>query len=129
MNSHTVHFNINGKQEKIAFNQNVQGLTIFKNGQSHKFGYIQQNFSAEDEQGTEGNLKAPMPGVITQVLVASNDHVKKGDVLMTLEAMKMEYSIRAPHDGIILTSYFQAGDQVKVGDELVEFQILAEESA
>ena len=129
LNSHTAHFNINGKQEKIAFNQNVQGLTIFKNGQSHKFGYIQQNFSAEDEQGTEGNLKAPMPGVITQVLVASNDHVKKGDVLMTLEAMKMEYSIRAPHDGIILTSYFEAGDQVKVGDELVEFQILAEESA
>lgn len=77
LNSHTAHFNINGKQEKIAFNQNVQGLTIFKNGQSHKFGYIQQNFSAEDEQGTEGNLKAPMPGVITQVLVASNDHVKK----------------------------------------------------
>ncbi|ALD01005.1 3-methylcrotonyl-CoA carboxylase [Acinetobacter sp. TTH0-4] len=129
LNSHTAHFNINGKQEKIAFNQNVQGLTIFKNGQSHKFGYIQQNFSAEDEQSTEGNLKAPMPGVITQVLVASNDQVKKGDVLMTLEAMKMEYSIRAPHDGIILTSYFQAGDQVKVGDELVEFQILAEESA
>lgn len=128
LNSHTAHFNINGKQEKIAFNQNLQGLTIFKNGQSHKFGYIQQNFSAEDEQGTEGNLKAPMPGVITQVLVASNDHVKKGDVLMTLEAMKMEYSIRAPHDGIILTSYFQAGDQVKVGDELVEFEILAEES-
>ncbi|WP_291368692.1 acetyl-CoA carboxylase biotin carboxyl carrier protein subunit, partial [Acinetobacter sp. UBA5934] len=62
-------------------------------------------------------------------LVAANDQVKKDDVLMTLEAMKMEYSIRAPHDGIIAASYFQAGDQVKAGDELVEFQALAEEVA
>uniref|UniRef100_UPI003D768B23 biotin/lipoyl-containing protein n=1 Tax=Acinetobacter variabilis TaxID=70346 RepID=UPI003D768B23 len=70
-----------------------------------------------------------LPGVITQVLVATNDKVKKDDVLMTLEAMKIEYSIRAPHDGIIASSYFQKGDQVKAGDELVEFQPLAEEVA
>ncbi len=128
-NSNTAHFSINGKQDKIAFSQNAHGLTIFKNGQSHKFSYLNQKFSSEDAQSTEGNLKAPMPGVITQVLVAANDQVKKDDVLMTLEAMKMEYSIRAPHDGIIATSYFQAGDQVKAGDELVEFQALAEEVA
>ncbi|NNH39980.1 acetyl/propionyl/methylcrotonyl-CoA carboxylase subunit alpha [Acinetobacter terrae] len=129
LNSNTAHFNINGKQDKIAFSQNAQGLTIFKNGQSHKFSYLNQKFSSEDAQSTEGNLKAPMPGVITQVLVAANDQVKKDDVLMTLEAMKMEYSIRAPHDGIISASYFQAGDQVKAGDELVEFQALVEEVA
>jgi 3-methylcrotonyl-CoA carboxylase alpha subunit len=129
LNSNTAHFNINGKQDKIAFSQNAHGLTIFKNGQSHKFGYLNQKFSSEDAQSTEGNLKAPMPGVITQVLVAANDQVKKDDVLMTLEAMKMEYSIRAPHDGIVAASYFQAGDQVKAGDELVEFQVLTEEVA
>ncbi|TCB55137.1 acetyl/propionyl/methylcrotonyl-CoA carboxylase subunit alpha [Acinetobacter terrae] len=129
LNTNTAHFSINGKQDKIAFSQNTQGLTIFKNGQSHKFSYLNQKFSSEDAQSTEGNLKAPMPGVITQVLVAANDQVKKDDVLMTLEAMKMEYSIRAPHDGIISASYFQAGDQVKAGDELVEFQALVEEVA
>jgi len=129
LNANAAHFNINGKQDKIAFSQNAQGLTIFKNGQSHKFGYLNHKFTSEDAQSTEGNLKAPMPGVITQVLVAANDQVKKDDVLMTLEAMKMEYSIRAPHDGIVAASYFQAGDQVKAGDELVEFQALAEEVA
>ncbi|MGE8560306.1 MAG: acetyl/propionyl/methylcrotonyl-CoA carboxylase subunit alpha [Acinetobacter sp.] len=129
LNANTAHFNINGKQDKIAFSQNAQGLTIFKNGQSHKFAYLNQKFTSEDAQSTEGNLKAPMPGVITQVLVAANDQVKKDDVLMTLEAMKMEYSIRAPHDGIVAASYFQAGDQVKAGDELVEFQALVEDVA
>jgi len=129
LNANTAHFSINGKQDKIAYSQNAHGLTIFKNGQSHKFGYLNQKFTSEDAQTTEGNLKAPMPGVITQVLVAANDQVKKDDVLMTLEAMKMEYSIRAPHDGIIAASYFQAGDQVKAGDELVEFQARVEEVA
>lgn len=55
--------------------------------------------------------------------------MKKDDVLMTLEAMKIEYSIRAPFDGIVASSYFQAGDQVKAGDELVEFEALTEEVA
>ncbi len=55
-----------------------------------------------------------MPGVVTQLLVGANHTVKKDDVLLTLEAMKMEYTIRAPKDGVILDAYFQVGDQVKV---------------
>ncbi|MFE1636149.1 biotin/lipoyl-containing protein, partial [Acinetobacter baumannii] len=50
-------------------------------------------------------------------------------ILMTLEAMKMEYTIRAPKDGVIVDSYFQVGDQVKAGDELVEFQPAQDEVA
>ena len=127
LNANSAHFSINGKQEKISFNQNKSGLTVFQNGQSYPFKYIQHQFGADESQNTEGNLKAPMPGVITQVLVNINDSVKKDDVLMTLEAMKMEYAIRAPYDGIIHSCYFQVGDQVKVGDELVEFQAITEE--
>ncbi|MGA9698613.1 MAG: acetyl-CoA carboxylase biotin carboxylase subunit, partial [Acinetobacter sp.] len=50
LNSNIAHFKINGKQDKIAFSQNAHGLTIFKNGQSHKFGYLNQKFSSEDAQ-------------------------------------------------------------------------------
>lgn len=127
LNANSAHFSINGKQENISFNQNKSGLTVFQNGQSYPFKYIQHQFGADESQNTEGNLKSPMPGVITQVLVNINDSVKKDDVLMTLEAMKMEYAIRAPYDGIIHSCYFQVGDQVKVGDELVEFQAITEE--
>lgn len=129
LNANNAQFRINGKQEKFAFNQNKSGLTVFRNGQSYPFKYIQNNFGADESQSTEGNLKAPMPGVITQVLVNINDKVQKDDVLMTLEAMKMEYAIRAPYDGIVHSCYFQAGDQVKVGDELVEFQAITEDVA
>lgn len=120
---------INGKKIKQAFNQNQDGLTLYQNGQSFIFGYIKQNFAAADTQDNEANLKAPMPGVITQVLVEKNATVKKDDVLITLEAMKIEYSIRAPRDGVISQAYFQVGDQVKAGDELVEFEPISEDAA
>ena len=70
-----------------------------------------------------------MPGAVTQVFVSANQTVKKDEVLLTLEAMKMEYSIRAPFDGVVVAAYFQKGDQVKAGDELVEFKALTEEVA
>ncbi|MDF3346345.1 acetyl/propionyl/methylcrotonyl-CoA carboxylase subunit alpha [Acinetobacter pittii] len=129
IDAHTASVQIDGTQQKLSFNQSQQGITLFQNGQSYKFAYIRQDFNQADSQADEGHLKAPMPGVVTQVLVSANHSVKKDDILMTLEAMKMEYTIRAPKDGVIVDSYFQVGDQVKAGDELVEFQPAQEEVA
>ena len=129
LDQNTVHINIDGQQSKVAFSPSATALTLFQNGQSFKFSYPQQNFNTDDQESNDANLIAPMPGVITQVLVNANTQVKKNDILLTLEAMKMEYAIRAPQDGMVISSYFQVGDQVKVGDELVEFQALTEEVA
>ena len=126
LNKNLVAVELQGKKDKLAFSQSQDALTIFKNGKTYAFHYIKNNYSAEDSAGSEGNLKAPMPGAITQVFVTANQSVKKDEVLLTLEAMKMEYAIRAPFDGVVIASYFQKGDQVKAGDELVEFQALEE---
>ena len=126
LSKNSVVIGLNGKKDKLAFSQSDHALTMFKNGKTYVFNYIQNHYNAEDEQGSAGNLKAPMPGAITQVFVTANQSVKKDEVLLTLEAMKMEYAIRAPFDGVVLASYFQKGDQVKAGDELVEFQALEE---
>ncbi|MHA3117172.1 acetyl/propionyl/methylcrotonyl-CoA carboxylase subunit alpha [Acinetobacter sp. ANC 4635] len=122
LDQNTAHVHLDNQQQKLAFSQQDQHLTLFKSGQSYKFEYINPDYAQEDSGTDDSNLKAPMPGVITQVLFTANDEVKKDEVLMTLEAMKMEYSIRAPSDGIITSAYFQVGDQVKAGDELLEFQ-------
>lgn len=129
IDQNSIHIEIDGKKDKLAFSQNETALTLFSNAQNFKFAYIRPDFNTDDSDSNDHNLKAPMPGVITKVLVSANDHVKKDDVLLTLEAMKIEYSIRAPQDGIIADAYFQVGDQVKAGDELVEFQVLAEDVA
>jgi 3-methylcrotonyl-CoA carboxylase alpha subunit len=46
--------------------------------------------------------------------------VKAGDVLMVIEAMKMEHSIRAPHDGVVKVIHFGHGDRVPEGSQLLE---------
>ncbi len=70
----------------------------------------------------EGSLNAPMPGVVTLIKAKPGERVAAGDVLMIMEAMKMEHAIRAPHDGVVKAFRAKAGDQVKDGALLVEFE-------
>jgi biotin carboxyl carrier protein len=64
-------------------------------------------------------ITAPMPGTILKVNVNTGDSVKKGQVLMILEAMKMENEIVAPADGKIASVNVSKGASVNAGDVLV----------
>lgn len=60
-------------------------------------------------------VNAPMPGNILKVNVAAGQSVKKGDVLMILEAMKMENEIMAPADAVVSSVSVSAGSTVEAG--------------
>ena len=60
-----------------------------------------------------------MPGTISQCKVQLGDQVKKGDVILILEAMKMENALSAPKSGIITEISFKEGDMISKGDILV----------
>ena len=64
-------------------------------------------------------VKAPMPGNILDVKVSAGASVKAGDVLVILEAMKMENEILAPQDGTVASVNVNKGDTVNSGDVLV----------
>lgn len=64
-------------------------------------------------------VAAPMPGKILKVNVTAGQAVKKGDVLVVLEAMKMENEIQAPQDGTVASVDTSAGATVESGDVLV----------
>lgn len=64
-------------------------------------------------------IKSPMPGTILDVKVQTGASVKRGDVLLILEAMKMENEITAPHDGTVLQIAVQKGASVSTGDLLL----------
>ena len=72
---------------------------------------------AAEPAGAQGAVKvnAPMPGKILKVNVNAGTAVKKGDVLLVLEAMKMENEICAPQDGTVATVECAAGDSVESG--------------
>lgn len=64
-------------------------------------------------------VKAPMPGVVLKVQVQQGQAVKAGQVLVILEAMKMENEILAPQDGTVASVNVNKGDTVNSGDVLV----------
>ncbi len=63
-------------------------------------------------------VTAPMPGKILKIVAKNGDSVNRGDVIMVLEAMKMENEITAPKDGIIEEIKVQPGDNVDRGEIL-----------
>lgn len=69
-----------------------------------------------------GGLEAPMPGVVTRVMVAAGDEVRKGQPLVAIEAMKMEHLIRAPYDGRVRAIGAEVGAMVNGGMALVEME-------
>ncbi|MEF9992421.1 MAG: biotin/lipoyl-containing protein [Romboutsia sp.] len=71
------------------------------------------------QSGGSGTVNAPMPGTIFDVKVNVGQQVKKGDVLLILEAMKMENEIMAPHDGVVSHISVSKGASVSSGDALV----------
>lgn len=75
--------------------------------------------AAPAASGAGESITSPMPGNILAVNVAAGDMVKKGQVLMVLEAMKMENEISAPQDGTIASVNVRKGDVVNSGDLLI----------
>lgn len=71
------------------------------------------------EEAAPGSVTAPMPGTILKVHVSVGDTVAVGDVLLMLEAMKMENEISSPVSGVIREVHVREGQSVNAGDVLV----------
>ena len=70
----------------------------------------------------EAELKAPMPGLVLNVLVNEGSVVKKGDPLLVLEAMKMENTLKSTRDGVIKAIKCSKKQVVEKGTVLLEFE-------
>ena len=71
--------------------------------------------------GSLKEIKAPMPGLILDLKVAPGDVVKKGDVVLILEAMKMENSIKSPGDGVVKAVNVSLKQSVEKNQVLIQF--------
>ncbi len=71
--------------------------------------------------GSLKEIKAPMPGLILDLKVAPGDQVQKGDVLLILEAMKMENSIKSPGDGVVKEVKVSLKQSVEKNQVLIQF--------
>lgn len=108
------------KEEKtmtVRINQNEYEINI-----KDKYDLLLQKMGIAGVNKAKINkFKAPMPGLIKDILVAEKSAVKKGDVLIVLEAMKMENSLKSPADGVVKSITAIKGKTVEKGEILIEF--------
>ena len=74
------------------------------------------------EDGNANHIGAPMPGVVASVSASAGQKVNEGDLLLTIEAMKMETGIHAERSATVKAVHVQAGGQIDAKDLLVEFE-------
>lgn len=136
------HVNINGKTYQVDF-EAVSGQPVYSlllDGKSHE-AYVRESdddwqvllrgrlypAKVEDErekrlrvaagggvaESGEFNLKAPMPGLVVAIPVEEGQEIKKGQVLLIIESMKMQNELKSPRDGIINRIKVKAGESVE----------------
>jgi 3-methylcrotonyl-CoA carboxylase alpha subunit len=97
-------------------------IALCLRGREWKFELHAAGQGEDDSAAAQGKLVAPMPGSIIALQVAVGDIVQPGDLLMVLEAMKMEHSIVASAEAIVSEIYFAVGDQVEEGQQLLSLK-------
>lgn len=79
---------------------------------------IQPKKTAQKEMN---ELRSPMPGIVSSVAVSPGDRVNPGDIIIVIEAMKMENPIRATAEAVVEEVLVKKGDEVRGGGVLVKF--------
>ena len=95
---------------------------VFIDGDVFKVKPVELTGMKKTKKKDDGDLSSPISGKVVNVKVKSGDRVKKGDVLMVIEAMKMEYLIRSPFDGKVKKVNFKEKDQIEIGQNTVEVE-------
>jgi 3-methylcrotonyl-CoA carboxylase alpha subunit len=113
-------YEVNGQWHSARIIQHNNRLWVYDTDGESQLQFKISDYNQQDEQ--QGSLKAPMNGTIIQVNTCVGQTVKAGDVLMIMEAMKMEHTIKAPEDGAVKEISFQVGDLVAEGAMLIEMQ-------
>lgn len=133
-------FTIDGKQYNAAVNEledNFAEVTL--NGKTYKVelekeeapaaAAVRRPAAAAAPAATAPagmmTVKSPLPGSIVKVLVKAGQAVKKGDVLLTMESMKMENNVAAEADGTVKAIYVEPGKNVMQDDKLLDIETVA----
>lgn len=114
--------------EVLKLNHDEKTLTLRINGKRvmvrlrDKYDELLHSLGMDDIGHKKVNdIKAPMPGMVLNVLVKDGDQVRKGDAILVLEAMKMENILKSPADGIIKKVAISKGTAVEKNQLLVQF--------
>jgi 3-methylcrotonyl-CoA carboxylase alpha subunit len=109
---------VDGRTHRIRTARTGERVFVWCDGEVYEFHPARRSRGGAERE----DLVAPMPGRVRKLLVSPGERVARGDVLVVLEAMKMEHAIRAPHEGVVSRVAHGEGDLVEAGTALVELE-------
>jgi biotin carboxyl carrier protein len=111
---------LDGKSYEAFVYQGDENWEVLIHGQQYQVNVEDEREkrlkSSADRGSTEGgefHLKAPMPGLVVAILIEEGQEVKKGQVMLILESMKMQNELKAPRDGVMGRVRVKAGESVE----------------
>ncbi len=122
LNERTLTAVINGHRLSANVSKHGDEYSVYLSDRAFSFSRVKADTGEYDSAQSADHFAAPMNGTIVAQVVEQGSTVSKGDVLLIMEAMKMEHSIKAPSDGKVLSFYFAAGELVDGGAQLLEFE-------
>lgn len=130
INDITYHLLLDGKSYRsqlVSFDPSEKKIVLLVNGNEYEIliedstDLLLKKLGINATTSAKSNIfKAPMPGLIKQLLVTEGQAVKKGDVLLILEAMKMENALKAAADGEVKKIAVVEGQAVEKGQLLID---------
>lgn len=120
----TLEVELNGKTYNVEMDESEKAIPVaIRPAVSSPRPAASSSSTSSSAPAPAGNkakaIKSPLPGVVLNVKVNPGDQVKKGQIVMVLEAMKMENEIEATADGTVSQINKQKGDSVMEGDTLI----------
>ena len=114
---------VNGSQRhSIQYFKHNSTVTLFTAGAPKVFDIIKGYALGEAGESTGNEVLSPMPGIVKVLNTSPQSEVNTGDVLIIIEAMKMEHSLTAPRDGSISEVLVKVGQQVEAGEVLLTLE-------
>lgn len=125
---------INNKEYEVEVERGIASLIktidVTQPESSHKASTVPQAAAPVTDKAAPvpaldsnaNTIVAPMPGTILDIKAPSGKNVKRGEILLILEAMKMENEIVAPADGTVVQVFVTKGQTVSTGDALISIQ-------
>jgi acetyl/propionyl-CoA carboxylase alpha subunit len=113
---------VDGERVEALVRRSGPELWLALEGESHRFVQHDPAAAASGAETAASRLLAGLPGRVSEVNAVAGARVRRGAVLVRLEAMKMEHLIVAPRDAVVARVAVEAGAQVEEGDLLVELE-------
>ena len=114
-----VEIEVGGRVTRCATRVTPRGVWVTHEGRTYLLERRHREAAAVEGSVSADEIRAPMTGLVVSVAVRKDAPARAGDLLLTIEAMKMEFKLTAPEDGMVTDVLCAEGDRVELGQLLV----------